>query len=102
MITTQKLSLYRKYEGQGDRFLVSAWPWQRHKISPDDWKMIEQLIQDIKLMDRGLASDSYKEGLLEKINANCEDKNNRTTKKISDRNVIPNLCRQSNGFFMSL
>ena len=73
MITTKKLSFYRKYEGDGDWFLRSAWPWQRNKISPGEWKMMEELIQDIKLMDRGLASDSYKESLLEKIKANCED-----------------------------
>src|SRR5688572_23683760 len=73
MITTKKISLYKKYEGEGDRFLRSAWPWQRNSISPDEWQMIEQSIQDIKLMDRGLASDSYKEALLEKIKANCEN-----------------------------
>jgi hypothetical protein len=42
-------------------------------MTADDWTIIGELIDDIKLMDRDLASDSYKEGVLEKINENCED-----------------------------
>ncbi|RYY68498.1 MAG: hypothetical protein EOO13_12165 [Chitinophagaceae bacterium] len=73
MITIKKLKIFRKNNGDGDMWLKTTWPWQRNTMTADDWTTIGELIDDFKLIDRGLASDSYKEGVLEKINANCED-----------------------------
>lgn len=73
MITLKKIGLYRKYKGNADMFQMAALPWQRNKIPQEDWTMISQLVQDLKLIDKELASDSYREGVLEKVKANCED-----------------------------
>ena len=73
MITIKKLKIFRKNNGDGDMWLKSTWSWQRNTMTAEDWTIIGELIDDIKLMDRDLASDSYREGILEKINANCED-----------------------------
>jgi hypothetical protein len=73
MITVKKIELYRKYKGNADMFQMAALPWQRNKIPQEDWTMISQLVQDLKLVNRGLASDSYKEDVLNKIKSSCED-----------------------------
>lgn len=73
MITIKKLKIFKKNNGDGDMWLKTTWPWQRNTMTADDWTLIGELIDDIKLVERGLASESYKEGVLEKVNANCED-----------------------------
>lgn len=73
MITEKKLALYRKYKGNADMFQMAALPWQRNKIQQEDWTLISQLIQDLKLVNNGLAAESYKEAVLDRMKANCED-----------------------------
>lgn len=42
-------------------------------MTADDWAMIGQFISDLKLINNGLASDAYKESVLESIRANSEN-----------------------------
>lgn len=73
MITTEKLKIFQKCNGDGDIWLRTSWWWQRNKIDPDDWALISQLIQDIKLIDKGLCSEPYAQEVNNKIQENCMD-----------------------------
>lgn len=73
MITYKKLKLYRKYKGNADMFQLSAWWWERKRINGDEWQLINQLLQDLKMTNNGLAVLSYAEGVESTIRENFED-----------------------------
>ncbi|TMI64498.1 MAG: hypothetical protein E6H07_00855 [Bacteroidetes bacterium] len=73
MITKEKIRIFKKYDGDGDAWLRGAWPWNRRKMNGEDWGLIAQLIQDIKLVEKGLASESYANNLENTLKENCKD-----------------------------
>lgn len=73
MITKIKLKIFQKSNGDGDMWLRNSWWWQRSKMMAEDWSLISQLIQDIKLMNKGLVSDAYAESVNLKIQENCQN-----------------------------
>ncbi len=73
MITKTKLKIFHRNDGDGDIWLRTSWWWQRKKMTPEDWPLIEQLIQDLKLINKGLVATSYAENVYKKIRESCED-----------------------------
>lgn len=72
MLTLEKLKLYEYYKGDIDSFARAG---RRHKakIEDSDFFLIANLIQDIRMVDKGLASKSYADATLESININCDN-----------------------------
>jgi hypothetical protein len=73
MLTYKKLKIFKKYDGDGDHWLLSSWWWERDKMTGEDWALIGQLISDLKLLNNGLAAPSYTESVEARIRENCED-----------------------------
>ena len=72
MITKEKLKIYQSYKGDIDGWSRFAKGRQKEIFGDSDWSLIEGLIQDIKLVDRGLAANSYADDLITKLSTNCD------------------------------
>jgi hypothetical protein len=72
MITLKKLKIFQQYSGNLDalRQTNSA---DKDAITSHDWFVIGNLIQDIKLVNRGLAASSYAAKAEEELKNACDD-----------------------------
>jgi len=61
MITQAVLKVYTKYSGDGDAFSRVGTKKEREIFKDIDFYTIDDLIQDIKLINNGLASNDFKE-----------------------------------------
>jgi hypothetical protein len=66
MITVEKLKLYQYYDGDIDAFGHGT-KRDRKMINDNEFTVIEHLIQDIKLVQKGLASSDYEKELIERL-----------------------------------
>lgn len=73
MITQEKLRIYKKYDGSIDGWARSGRKKERNLMSDDDFSMIERLIQDLKLIDKGLAAEVYINDFYKRLNDNCDN-----------------------------
>lgn len=72
MITQEKLKIYKKYDGNIDSWARSGRKKEKTIMEDKDWGMIDGLIQDLKLADRGLAAEVYINDIYKRINENCD------------------------------
>jgi hypothetical protein len=72
MITKEKTIVYKKYQGDIDICARSSRKKEKELIEDRDWSLIENFIQDIKLVQRGLAADSYAADLQERLKTYCD------------------------------
>ena len=70
MITLEKLKIYRKYHGDGDMWNRLGTPQETSILKYTDWKLIDDLIQDIILIKNTQVSDNYKTKILSELNGN--------------------------------
>ena len=73
MITAKKISIYKKYDGDIDGWARSGSKSEQMEIEDADCYIIENLLQDLRLVSKGLASNEYSEALHERIQSNCSD-----------------------------
>ena len=69
MITKKLLKHYKRYKGDIDA-------WSRSNVTKEhyqDWYLIGSLIQDLKMIDKLLASQEYIISIEGKMLANCEN-----------------------------
>ncbi|MBN8785640.1 MAG: hypothetical protein J0I84_00965 [Terrimonas sp.] len=72
MITQEKLKIYKKYDGNIDSWARSGRKKEKTIMEDKDWGMIDGLIQDLKLADRGLAAEVYINDIYKRMNENCD------------------------------
>lgn len=72
MITQRKLKIFQEYSGDLDA-LRHANSADKDAITSHDWFVIGNLIQDIKLVNRGLAASSYAAKAEEELKNACDD-----------------------------
>lgn len=82
MITIEKLKEYEKYHGYYDGFYMQKVKKGTNITSDDEWHLIENLIQDIRLIKKELASKEFAKNLETKLQENCD--NEETIKWIID------------------
>ena len=73
MITSEKVSIFKKYKGYYDGYYVQN-EGKTITISDDEWFLLDNFMQDILMIRKGICSNSYKKQIIEKINANCDNK----------------------------
>jgi hypothetical protein len=73
MITIEKLVEYESYRGYYDGFYIQKVKNKINLTSDEEWYLIENLIQDIRLVKRNLASSSFAETLEIKLKSVCEN-----------------------------
>lgn len=73
MITQQKLDIFKKYAGDMDALGRAGNPADKDAISAHDWFVIGNLLQDIRLVNKGLASAAYADRAEEELKTACAD-----------------------------
>jgi hypothetical protein len=73
MITKEKLNVYRWFNGDIDAWARSGSSSQKEAMKDEDWFMIERLIQDVVLMQKGLISDDFLKDVNKRLNDNCDN-----------------------------
>jgi|SRR6478609_1842931 len=72
LITTKKLEIFQKYGGSSGGYDYVS---KKHlRILPSsEFAFIDRLVQDIKLIEKGLAASSYEEEVIKIINESCDN-----------------------------
>jgi len=72
MITVEKLKIFKKYQGDGDAFIRIGKKNEKRIMDYSDWRNIDELIQDIGLIKKKLASAEYEKSVSNKLRNYCE------------------------------
>lgn len=72
MITQEKLKIYKKFNGDIDSWARSGRKKEKAIMEDKDWGMIDGFIQDLKLIDKGLAAEVYIDGVYKRMNDHCD------------------------------
>lgn len=67
MITKDKIKIYKKFNGDLDYFARVCSPKDKKLMKDEDWFLIDDIIQDIKLIRKGLTSVDYENKINQKI-----------------------------------
>ena len=73
MITFIKLKEYEDYHGYYDGFYIQRVKNGTNITSDDEWRLIENLIQDIFLVKKGVVSKDFIKNLEQKLKENCDN-----------------------------
>ncbi len=66
-ITIDKLNIYRKYSGDIDGFAKSGQETEKQNISSDDWGLIDEFSQSLKLINNNLTSSDFAKSTLARL-----------------------------------
>ncbi len=72
MITENKLKLYAKYNGDIDEWARNNSKKELSIMSDDDWFLINGFIQDLTLVENGLASLGFRNSLNDRLKESCD------------------------------
>lgn len=72
MITREKLEIYERYKGDGDALIRVGTPQEKHALNYSDWKLIENLLQDIQLISNNQTSDTYADEVKQVLYQKCD------------------------------
>lgn len=73
MITIKHIEIYAKYsEGLDDMFILLGTPEEKKIMDYKHWSLISSLIQDLAIIKKGLAANSYIKMTEEKLKENCD------------------------------
>lgn len=72
MLTKAKLEEYKRYHGYYDGFYLQKVKKGKNINSDEDWYLTQDLIGDIKLVRKGVASEEYVQNLRLKLMKNCD------------------------------
>ena len=87
MITILKLNEYEKYHGYYDGFYIQKVKHGTQETSDEEWFMISNLIQDVRLVNKGLTSKEFSENLEEMLKENCDNEGTiNLLKKLANEN----------------
>jgi hypothetical protein len=72
MITTEKLKIYDSYGGDCDGLTRVGRDHEKKLFDNDDWSIISSLYQDIELIKKGLAAQTYIDKTIDKLKLHCD------------------------------
>ncbi|WP_342644622.1 hypothetical protein [Mucilaginibacter sp. CSA2-8R] len=73
MITTEKLNIYQRFNGDSHEWGQFGSEADKAAMDDDDWMIIDGLVQDICLVNTGLAADALIKSVDEKLDEYCAD-----------------------------
>jgi hypothetical protein len=77
MITKSKLKIYDKYHGDGDMWQRIGTSDEKTTIDYNDWKLIENMIQDAILITNVKVSRSFTVKFEDELRENCDDESTK-------------------------
>lgn len=72
MLTAKKITTYNKYSGDIDMWARMRKSRELEIMSDEDWTLIDELIQNIGLIEKGLASKAFEAETINKLNEVCD------------------------------
>ena len=72
MISSKKIKIYSKYQGNIDDWARSVSRREYKVLSDEDWFLIEELIQNLEVIEKGLTSEDFKDKVLKKLQKSCD------------------------------
>ncbi len=83
MITKEKLDTYKRYDGDIDAWARKGSRKEHALMEDQDWYLIDGLIQDLGLIEKKMASESFCEIVNTKLTSVCDSEETiRSLKKI--------------------
>jgi hypothetical protein len=73
MITSEQLNIYKKYGQDGDWLLRMGTTHEKATLDYESLSLINDLMQDLVLIRRGLVSLDYAERTIEALNNVCDN-----------------------------
>ncbi|MFT3705431.1 MAG: hypothetical protein QM802_23890 [Agriterribacter sp.] len=73
MLSREKIEIYKRCNGDGDAWAMSSRGKEKSLIDDSDWSLIDNFIQDIKLIKNGLAADSYAKDVQQRLKTHCDN-----------------------------
>jgi hypothetical protein len=78
MITSEKLAVYRKFDGDGDNWSRGGCP-KREIFDDSDWFAIGNLLQELTMLKRNLVSREYGEQIRQRLSEMTADEGTART-----------------------
>lgn len=72
MITKEKIKIFDRYAGDIDSFARSGRDHEKKVLSDIEWFLIDNFYQDIELINKKLAAQTYTEQTIVKLKENCD------------------------------
>jgi len=72
MITIEKIKIFNSYGGDVDGFLRMKRDKESRLIEDNEWSLIGDFLQDMALINKKLAAQSYVDLVLKKMKENCD------------------------------
>ena len=72
MLTIEKIKIYNKFGGDIDGLARVGKSAKQHLIKSNDWSLIDEFEQDLKLISDRLVSKEYREKTLKKLTEYCD------------------------------
>ena len=85
MLTLEQVELYERYNGNGDSFSRFAKKEEDMIISDENWRILDDFVQDIIFIRKEITSESYIKNVIKRLKENCD--NDITFQKIWDINI---------------
>ena len=73
MITQEKLRIYEKFGGDIDGFQRGSRIGERESITDQDWRLIEEILQSLLIVESGLASADFEAEVRAQATAAAQD-----------------------------
>ena len=73
MITANKITIYEKFNGDIDGWARSGTKEQHEIINDGEWFLIDELVQDVRLIKNNLASSDFQKKIYKKLRENCDN-----------------------------
>lgn len=73
MITQEKIKIYNSFQGDVDGWARMGSKKEKAIMSDGDWSLIDGLVQDIQLVEKGLASKEFSNTLHRRLVENCDN-----------------------------
>jgi hypothetical protein len=73
MITTEKIKIFNSYSGDIDGLARGGRGYEKNLFDTDDWSLIDNLFQDIELINKRLAAQTYIDQTIVKLKDNCDN-----------------------------
>lgn len=73
MISIEKINIYKKYNGDIDAWARVGKKRERAVMSDTDWSLIDEFVQNLEMLKKGLVSKNFEIQAYEKLDELCEN-----------------------------
>lgn len=75
MISVEKINIYEKYDFDMDALARFSKPLEREIISDEDCWEIDDILNDLEMLEKGILSKSFQKRINDKLITSCQDDN---------------------------